>query len=402
MPHPSRVCMTGALVPYQDALWAELLAQGYAILSAKGVMQVAAHVSRWLDERQLTASDLTAVRIEAYLQHRIVCGYRRWLTPRSLAPILDPLRIVGAVPPADAPAAGAESALGCLLREYESYVLEERGLRATTAVQYLRVVRSFVESLRLSDPSGLERLSTYVVSRFFLREAPSSSVAHLKVKITALRSFLRYLHVRGVCRDLSASVPAVAGYRLCGLPRAMSEEDVRRLQESCERETAVGRRDFAILLLLSRLGLRSSEVAGLNLDDVRWIRGEILIRGKGSEGLLPLPQDVGEALSAYVKRDRPASTTRSLFLQMRAPHRQLTPGAVRASVRSACQRAGMVPAGSHCLRHAAATGMLRKGASLPDIAQVLRHRSLETTAIYAKVDRQALRTVARLWPGGTS
>lgn len=402
MPHPSRVCMTGALVPHQAALWAELLARGYAISSATGVMQVAAHLSRWLDDEQLAASDLSPVRIAAYLQDRAARGYRRWLTPRGLAPILDPLRIVGAVPPAHAPAAGAESPLGWLFQEYESYVLEERGLRARTAVQYLRVVRSFVESLRLSDLSGLERLSTDVVSHFFLREAPSSSVAHLKVKVTALRSFLRYLHVRGFCRDLSAAVPAVAGYRLCGLPKAMPEEEVRRLLESCDRETAAGRRDFAILLLLSRLGLRSFEVAGLDLDDVRWTGGEILIRGKGSEGLLPLPQDVGEALGAYVKRGRPASTARRLFLQIRAPHRHLTPGAVRALVRRACQRAGVFPAGSHCLRHAAATGMLRKGASLPDIAQVLRHRSLETTAIYAKVDRQALRTVARLWPGGTT
>ena len=230
--------------------------------------------------------------------------------------------------------------------------------------------------------------------------ARESSVRQAKLTVTALRSFLGYLHLRGQCGDLSGALPMVAGYRLSGLPKAIGDDEVRRLLESCNRKTATGCRDLAILLLLCRLGLRACEVAALEVGDVRWVQGELHVRGKGSEGRLPLPQDVGEAVAHYLRDWRPRSTSQRIFLQASAPFRDLRANVVVKIVRRVAVRAGLPPIAAHRLRHTAGTTMLRKGASLAEIAHVLRHRCVDTTAIYAKVDRNALRALARRWPGG--
>ena len=399
MSHLPLVRIPGPLAPYRDDLWAYLLGQGYALFSVRNVVRVAAHLSRWLQDAHLTPSDLTQAQIEAFLQARRARGARKWLTPKGLEPILAPLRALGVIPPME-PVPGDLSPPGQLVLDFETYLLEERGIQPITATSYVRLVRPFVDRLGLSDLSELEKLSASRISGFLLREARSSGVGYLKLKVTALRAFLRYLHVRGCCPDLSAAVPAVAGRRSSGLPRGIPEEEVRRIEASCDRANATGRRDYAILLLLSRLGLRACEVAALEFSDVRWAQGEIAVGGKGSEAILPLPEEVGEALVAYLKAGRPTSTSRQIFLQVRAPHREITADAVKAVVRRAARRAGLPSIGSHRLRHTAATSMLSRGVSLPDIAQALRHQSLVTTAIYAKVDFQALRPLARPWPGG--
>ena len=399
MPHRSCVRMTGPLALYQDDIWTELLACGYTRLSAQNVLRLASHLSRWLEANSLSPEHLTGDRIEAFLKHRRSQGYTCWLSPKGLEPILGTLRAQGVVPPAE-PAAVDPSPPGQLFQAFETYLLEERGIQPITATSYVRLVRPFVDRLGLSDLSELDELSAGEISAFILWEARSSGVGYLKLKVTALRAFLRYLHVRGLCPDLSGVVPAVAERRSSGLPKAILEEEVRRIEASCDRTNATGRRDYAILLLLSRLGLRACEVAALELDDVRWAQGEIAIEGKGSEAILPLPEEVGEALVAYLKAGRPASASRRIFLWVRPPHRGMSSGAVQMVVRSASRRAGLSPVGSHQLRHSAATSMLREGVSLPDIAQALRHQSLVTTAIYAKVDFQALRPLARPWPGG--
>ena len=401
MAHPSGVRMTGPLLAHQDGLWSDLLALGYAHFSAKNLMGVAAHLSRWLHGRCLSPADLTEGRIEAFLVDRRAAGYVCWRTPKGLLPILAYLRSVGAVPPPE-PSWVDPAPAAVLARGYESYLLEERGIKPVTADGYLRGIRKFLATIELSDLSGLRQLSTATVSRFILDEARSSSVNTAKLKVTALRSFLRYLHLRGHCADLSGAVPAVAGCRDSGLPKSLTEEEVHRLLDACDTSTATGRRNLAVLLLLSRLGLRAGEVAALELDDIRWSRGDLLVHGKGSQGILPLPQDVGQSLADYLQRGRPPFDSPKLFLKALAPYGELNSSTVGAIVRTACTRAHLPPTGSHRLRHTAATQMLRKGASLSEVAHVLRHRSLLTTTIYAKVDRRKLRTLARPWPGGES
>jgi integrase len=200
---------------------------------------------------------------------------------------------------------------------------------------------------------------------------------------------------------LAAAVPALANRRLAGLPKAITPEEVQKLLQSCDRRTPVGRRDYAAVLLMVRLGLRAGEVAGLRLEDLDWTHGELVIRGKPRrQDRLPLPRDLGEAIVAYLKHGRPRSKYREIFLRVRAPHRPAGRPAVTSLVRAAGKRAGLDAVSAHRLRHTAATQMLRKGASLSEVAHVLRHRHIDTTAIYAKVDHRRLRSLGRAWPGG--
>jgi integrase len=250
----------------------------------------------------------------------------------------------------------------------------------------------------------LQRLSAADVTEFVLTECASRSVGSAKYVVCGLRSLLRYLYVAGrIGAQLEAAVPKVAGWRLAGLPVVFGRAEVSRLLASCDRRTTFGRRDFAVLTLLCRLGLRAGEVAALRLADIDWRAGELVVRGKGHrEERLPLPGDVGEALAGWLRRGRPRCEAATVFTRVRAPHRQLTSAAVSAVVRAACARAGLPELNAHRLRHTAATEMLRAGAELVEVGQVLRHASVLTTAIYAKVDRDRLRTLASPWPGTAS
>jgi integrase len=215
---------------------------------------------------------------------------------------------------------------------------------------------------------------------------------------------LRFLHVDGeVEQDLAGAVPSVASWRLASLVKALDARSVARLLTSCDRRTRVGRRDFAIVTLLSRLGLRAGELAALQLQDVDWRGGELLVRGKGGrQERLPLPADVGETLARWLERGRPHRASVFVFTRVRAPYGGLSAGAVSQIVRRACQRAGLPIVSAHCLRHTAATEMLRAGGSLTEVGQVLRHRSRDVTSIYAKVDRLALAQVLMPWPGSAA
>ena len=402
MYHPSGVRMTGPLAPYLDVIWTDLLSRGYTRLSAKNVVRLAAHLSRWLQARGLSPQDLKRDRIGEFLRHRRACGYTCWLSPRGLEPILRTLRGQHVVPPAAA-LPEEDTPVARLLREYERYLLEDRGLASTTVGGYVRTARRFFADVNVNDLEGVRRLSTPDVSGFVLQEARCMSTGTVKLRVTGLRALLRYLHVHRLCGELSAAVPAVAGHRQTRLPRYIPWNEVRELLKSCDLRTAVGRRDHAILLLLARLGLRAGEVAALELGDVDWAVGKILVHGKGSQhDWLPLPEDVGEAIVRYLRRGRRSSDSRKLFLKSKAPCGDLSAGAVKAVVRQACERAHLPSRSAHQLRHTAATQMLRGGATLQGVAEVLRHRSLDTTAIYAKVDHLALRPLARPWPGGAS
>jgi site-specific recombinase XerD len=309
------------------------------------------------------------------------------------------LREVGAAPPAAAVVV-REEPWSEVLASYRDYLVQERGLAPSTVAGYERVARLFLE---VQQSGRLEWLSAADVSGFLARECPRRSVAGARELVAGLRPLLRYLHVAGlVGAPLVWAVPGVADLRDRSLSRGVEPQAVARLLASCDRRRTVGRRDYAILLLLVRLGLRAGEVAAMQLEDLDWRAGEILVRGKRDrQDRLPLPVDVGQALVSYLQRRGP-SEFRAVFLRMHAPAGALTRIGVCGVVHDACVRAGVPPVGAHQLRHTAATAMLREGASLSEIAQVLRHREIKTTAQYAKVDRARLRPLAMPWPGGVS
>jgi integrase/recombinase XerD len=250
---------------------------------------------------------------------------------------------------------------------------------------------------------GLTGLSAAEVTGAVVRKASSgASVAASQYFVSGLRAFLRFCFLEGLTPvDLSPAALVVRGRRASLLPRGISRADARALVDSCDRRRAVGRRDYALLVLLLRLGLRRGEVARLRLDDIDWRAGELVVHGKGSrEERLPLPADVGAAIASYLQRGRPASGRREVFLQARAPYAPIAAGTVASTVRRACRRAGIPEVGSHRLRHTAACDMVLAGVPIVRIGQVLRHRSLQTTAIYARVDVEQLRRLAAPWPGG--
>jgi site-specific recombinase XerD len=288
---------------------------------------------------------------------------------------------------------------------FERYLREERVLATATIVNYVRFIRDFLKDCFGSGPVRLSQLCAGDVVRFVQRQAPRLHLKTAKLLTTALRSFLRYTRYRGYVRlDLAAAVPVVANWSMPSIPRAIAPDQVRRLLAQINRRTAVGRRDYAILLLLARLGLRSSEVVFLELDDIDWKDGSLSVHSKGGRLVqLPLPKDVGEAIAAYLQRGRPRSTGRRVFLRAKAPIRGfIGPSAIGTIVRHALLRAGIdaPTTGAHQFRHGLATEMLRRGASLSEIGELLGHRSPETTKIYTKVDLNALRTLALPWPGG--
>jgi site-specific recombinase XerD len=355
------------------------------------------HLSRWLEREGLRPDQLTPARQEQFLAARRAAGYRTWVSARSLRVPLAYLRAVGVAVPAAEAAGGS---LERLIDDYRRYLACERGLASSTRRDYERVARLFLAERERKGGLGLEGLSAADVSLFLARECPKRSIPSAQQLVTGVRALLRYLHLAGLIElPLRWAVPAVADRRGLSLPRGLEPAAVDRLLASCDRRSLTGRRDYAVLLLLARLGMRAGEVAAIRLEDLDWRGGELLVRGKGNRReRLPLPVDVGTALVSYL-RWRPRSECRAMFLCVRAPLGPLSAGVVSQLVRAACTRAGLARVGAHRLRHTAATGMLRAGSSLPEIAQVLRHQRLETTAQYARVDRQALRALARPWPG---
>ncbi len=290
-----------------------------------------------------------------------------------------------------------------LLARYQGYLVSEGGLAVGTAEGYVHYVRPFLAIKAGPDGIHLGSLTSADVTSFVLATCPGQARGSAKLTVTALRSLLRFLHVEGLTpKPLAPAVPSVASWRLAGLPRRLEAGEVERLLASCDRRTRTGRRDFAILMLLARLGLRSGEVSSLSLDDIDWRAGELIVRGKGNRAeRLPLPADIGQAVASYLRRGRPATADeRSVFVRVKAPHRRLSSGGISQVVAGAAQRAGLGRLHAHALRHALATQMVRSGVPIPEVGQVLRHRRLLTTAIYAKVDREGLRLLARQWPGG--
>lgn len=393
------VRVRGPLAPYAREFRVLLTERGYTPLTQVRQLQVMVHLSKWLRAGELDVGDLTSARVDEYLARRRTEGYSSFCSRASLTPLLRVLGNRGA--PLVEPTL-PESEIGVLLAGYGRFLREERGLAASTTAAYVLRARRFV--IGYGHSADLGRLDTGDVTRAVVREAGTVSAGSAQFFVVALRSFLRYCFLSGLTgTDLSAASLPVTGRRRSVLPQTISAADARALLGSCDRRTAIGRRDYAVILVLMRLGLRACEVAALQLGDIDWRAGQITVHGKaGRVDRLPLPAEVGEAIAAYLQHARPRTDRREVFLRVTAPRVGLERGGVSLIVRRACVRAGLVSCGSHRLRHSLACDMVRAGVPLHQIGQVLRHSDATSTSIYARVDVDQLRTVARPWPGGTT
>ncbi|MCA1680406.1 MAG: tyrosine-type recombinase/integrase [Actinobacteria bacterium] len=394
----ARALVEGPLAVFAAGFAAELIERGYRPRSVRVQLRLLADLSAWLAGEGREPAELTGDDAAVFLR-----GRRERVVDltgaRALGPLLGYLRGLGVVPER---LGWANTPVERLLADYRDYLERERGLAVGTVAGLQRVARLFLVERAEPLEEALRGLDAGEVTGFVMAQCRSGRLgAGASKNLTGgLRSLLGFLHVAGWTPvGLADAVPSVAGWRLASLPRGLASGQVARLLASCDRATGIGRRDFAILTLLSRLGLRAGEVAALELDDIDWRAGELTIRGKGSTvERLPLAHDVGDALVSYLRAGRPSSDLRLVFLPARAPLRPLSSMAITAVVRYACDRAGVERVGAHRLRHTIATELLAAGAPLAQIAPILRHASVSTTAIYAKVDRLALRALARPWP----
>jgi integrase/recombinase XerD len=395
------VRMAGPLTPYAAGFADELVRVGYKPSSTRNRLALAGHFSGWLQSEGLDVVDVAESTVEAFLVARRAAGYRLREKGESLIPLLVHLRGLGLVAPGlVAQRTPVERVLEC----FREYLLGERGLTPAAARGYVDLVRPFVAGRVGELGVDPQRVTAGEVTSFMVAESSRLAPKTVQRAASALRALLRFWHLDGVlATSLVEAVPKVA-YRSPGLPRALGTGQVTALLASCDRDRVAGLRDYAMLMLLSRLALRCGEVAALTLEDLDWRVGQITVRGKGNRrDLLPLPVDVGQALVDYLHTGRPDTASgRSVFIRVLAPHRALTGTGVTHAVAAAGRRAGLGAVHGHRLRHSAATSMLAAGGSLAEIGQVLRHRQQSTTMIYARVDVQALRALARPWPGTVS
>ena len=388
----------GQLGPQVEGYRAWLAHRGYTPQTVRNMLADLGRLGRWMSREGLVTAQLDEDTMAAFLAARQAGGRRRDLGPRAMMPLLSYLREAGVAPAAKPPQTPLEGLLG----EYRIWLARERGLAAATVLRYEGTARRFLQQQAMAGgvlkPTGLAGAD---VNAFLLRECGRVSAGSAKGRVAELRAILRFLYLQGLTPlRLGTAVPPVGGWRLAGLPPTMTAADVQLLLDNCDRSSDVGVRDFAIMMLVARLGLRSIEVARLELRDVDWRAGELVVRGKARrQDRLPLTADVGEALAGYVARGRAPAGARRLFLTCCAPRGPIRADLVGDVVERACRRAGLPRVGPHRLRHALAAELLRRGAGLAAISQVLRHQDLATTALYAKVDLAALRQVAQPWPG---
>lgn len=393
----------GPLAGYIGSFAESLCAMGYTAGSIHRQARIGACFSQWLGQGAVSPQGITPGHLRRYLRYRA----RRCRPCRgdlsALTHLIDFLRHEGVVP-VEQIAVHEPSPIDRCANAYEVYLREGRALATATIVNYVPFVRDFLKHRFGGGPIKLSCLSACDVLRFVRHQAPRLHRKRAKLMTTALRSFLRYARYCGEINvDLAAAVPVVPNWSMTTIPRAIAPDQVRQMLASIDRRSGTGRRDYAIVLLLARLGLRSGEVASLTLDDVDWGAGQLAVHGKsGRRNELPLPAEVGEAIAAYLQDGRPHSASRFVFLRAKASVRGFRgASAVGSIVRHSLQRCGIdTPSmGAHQFRHGLATEMLRQGASLGEIGDVLGHRHPQTTMIYTKVDIEALRRLALPWPG---
>jgi integrase/recombinase XerD len=392
----------GPLGPYIDAFAAEMHAEGYAHQSAELQIRLVADFSHWLAKHRIPAPEITTGHFPSYLRSRAHSRRPGRSDRAGLQRLWNLLRRQGVIPEPPLP---VPTPADQLRETFRHYLRQERALAPATVVSYLPFVGEFLAQRFGAGPVDLAALCAADVTGFVQRRATTLHSKRVQVMTTALRAFLRFARYRGeLPTDLAACVPAVASWSLSTVPRARPPGQVEAVLAACNRQTAVGRRDYAILLLLARLGLRAGEVVALTLEDLEWQTGWIRVRGKGGRASqLPLPVAVGEALAAYLQDGRPHAASRCVFLRGRAPAVSFRGSqAIDSVVRHALTRAGIEAPrqGAHQFRHSFACQLLRHGASLAEIGELLRHRSPQTAALYAKVDLAALAPLALAWPGG--
>lgn len=396
----------GPLASYIVSFAESLSSRGYGLVSLRNQVLIATGFSKWLEREGVALRRLSTDHPERYLLHR--ARYRRLKRGdhAALRHLIKFLRSLNVIP--EATEAGCQpSQVEQYVRDYEGYLRDARALSGQTIKNYLPVIRDFLRNCFGDEQVSLSRLRAGDVVEFVQQKVQRLNVRHAKNITTALRSFLSYARCRGdITSDLAAAVPVVANWSLSSIPRAIASHQVDALLASIDRRTPIGCRDYAMILLLARLGLRSSEVVSLELDDIDWAEGQIRVLGKnGQRNDLPLPADVGEAIADYLQQGRPDNASRRVFLRAKAPIQGFQgPSGLGCVIRRSLKRAHIdaPTTGTHQFRHGLATQMLRGGASLGEIGEVLGHRNLQTTSIYAKVDIGALRTLALPWPGDAS
>lgn len=391
---------SGVLAGHMDDFSAWLWDCGYSPATGLPYLRSAARFSRWLDEKSLGERDVDEARCRQFLRYRRRRRLHRghWAALRLL---LRYLREAGIIAAASTPVVDDERV--ALEQAFGAYLLREKGVSSSTELNYRQEIRAFLHHRFRRGSVTPSAIRADDLHRFVLARAQRVSPGRVKLTVTALRAFSQFLRLRGdVTDDLTSAALIVPRWRLSTLPQSISPEQVERILGQCDRRTVLGRRDYAILLVLARLGLRAGEVVALTVDDVDWEAGEVVVRGKGlRHERIPLPHDVGKALTAYLRAGRPRCSTRQLFVRMKAPRIGFaSPAAISTIVARAIAKAKLDPPshGAHLLRYSLATHVLRRGGSLAEVAELLRHRHPDTTALYAKVDLDALRTVAPPWP----
>ena len=401
-PSDLRRLRSGPLGPHIERFAALLAVQGYCKWSARRKIRLVAALNRWLVRNHLQATELNEARVRSFLNAQ----WRRVLRldgdEATLALFLRQLRQAGIVAPVLATTAQSPSEV--LERDYKRFLIQERGLTEATVGAYARITRGFLLHRFPNGQFHLDQLSPEAINQFILDQTKTCGRKWVQLTASVLRSFLGFLYEHGrLATNLAGAVPTVAGWRLSELPRFLETQEVERLLRCADQKGEVGWRDYAILLLLARLGLRAGEIVHLNLEDINWQAGELRIRGKGARvDRVPLVRDVGQALATYLEKGRPKCSVRQVFIRITAPRHGLSHSAtVDEIVDRALHRAKLQPhhRGAHLLRHSLATRMIRAGASLAEIGEILRHQHPQTTEIYAKVDLGALRALAQPWPG---